>query len=125
MLCENNPQIEMSRFSTADARLSTTGEANSLPFTHADYPPLLAQIPAAPAALYVRGDTTALHRPQLALVGSRRPTAVGREIARDFARAFAAAGLGIASGAAERDALLCRGNPDSDSSSRSKRQRFA
>jgi len=33
--------------------------------------------------------------------------------------------LGIANGVAERDALLCRGNPDSDSSSRSKRQRFA
>jgi DNA processing protein len=85
----------------ADLAFATRTGTRLLPFTHADYPPLLAQIPAAPAALYVRGDTAALHRPQLALVGSRRPTAIGREIARDFARAFAAAGLGIASGLAK------------------------
>ena len=65
-----------------------------------DYPPLLREIADPPAFLYVRGDPALLSFPQLAIVGSRNPTPVGRDTARAFARALAGAGLTITSGLA-------------------------
>ncbi len=64
------------------------------------FPPLLSEIPAAPVALYVRGDATALLSAQLAVVGSRNPTSSGRRTARDFALFLARSGLTITSGLA-------------------------
>ena len=55
-----------------------------------DYPELLRQSPDAPPVLYVRGSAAALREPQLAMVGSRNPTAGGRATAREFAAAFRA-----------------------------------
>ncbi len=65
-----------------------------------EYPPLLAQISAAPAVLYVRGEAAVLRTPQLAMVGSRNPTEDGRRTARQLAADLAAAGLTITSGLA-------------------------
>jgi DNA processing protein len=64
------------------------------------YPPLLAEIPAAPVALYVRGEASVLLSAQLAVVGSRNPTPAGRRTARDFAQYLARSGLTITSGLA-------------------------
>ena len=66
-----------------------------------DFPALLQRTPAAPAALFVAGDPTMLWRPQVAVVGSRNPTAIGRENAASFAAALAAAGLTVTSGLAD------------------------
>ena len=66
----------------------------------AEYPPLLARIPDAPLVLYAEGDVTALCLPQLAIVGSRNPTALGRDTATQFALHLAQAGLAITSGLA-------------------------
>src|SRR3546814_11800892 len=63
-----------------------------------DYPALLRRIPRPPLALFVAGDPGLLWHPSVAMVGSRSPTAGGRDNARDFARAIAATGLGITSG---------------------------
>jgi DNA processing protein len=71
-----------------------------LPATSSGYPRLLRESPDAPAVLYVRGDLTVLDSPQLAMVGSRNPTAGGRSTAREFASWFARAGLTITSGLA-------------------------
>jgi DNA processing protein len=68
--------------------------------TDADYPPLLLQSGAAPAALYVQGSVEALSTAQLAMVGSRSPTPAGRATAREFAAWFAGAGLTVTSGLA-------------------------
>jgi DNA processing protein len=82
-----------------------------------DYPALLAMIEDAPLVLFVEGDVEALSRPQLAIVGSRNPTAIGRDTATQFARHLATAGLAITSGlalgidaAAHRGALAGRGS---------------
>ncbi len=64
------------------------------------YPPLLARIDGAPAALFVHGNPEVLVRPQIAIVGSRNATAGGREIAAQFASELSRAGLVIASGLA-------------------------
>jgi len=80
------------------------------------YPPLLLSIDHAPAVLFVRGDPEALTAPQLAVVGSRNPTALGERTARDFSFHFASLGLVVTSGlalgidaAGHRAALLAGG----------------
>ncbi len=65
-----------------------------------DYPPRLAQIPDPPLVLFLEGDVAALSVPQLAIVGSRNPTALGRDTAVQFARHLGRAGLGVTSGLA-------------------------
>lgn len=65
-----------------------------------DYPDLLAQIPSAPAALFVVGDPATLWQPQIAIVGSRNPTSGGVDNARDFAGEIARRGFVVTSGLA-------------------------
>ncbi len=69
-------------------------------FGSADYPPLLKSSPAPPLALFIDGDPDLLWHPAIAVVGSRSPSAGGRDNARDFAAALARAGFAIASGLA-------------------------
>ena len=64
------------------------------------YPELLRHSPGAPAVLFVKGRLPVLREPQLAMVGSRNPTAGGRATARDFAARFARVGLCLTSGMA-------------------------
>jgi DNA processing protein len=66
-----------------------------------DYPDLLKQADNPPPALFVAGDIDLLWHPQIAVVGSRHPSAGGRENARQFARAFAESGWCVTSGLAE------------------------
>jgi DNA processing protein len=72
-----------------------------VPFTDPRFPQLLRDLPNCPLALYLSGNIDALRDPQLAVVGSRNPTAQGRDTAFDFAEYFAERGLGITSGLAE------------------------
>jgi len=82
---------------------------------HADYPALLRRIAHPPLALFVDGDADLLWHPSVAVVGSRMPSAGGRDNARDFAAAFAAGGLSVCSGmaagvdAVAHEATLARG----------------
>ena len=64
------------------------------------YPPALASISNPPPVLFVAGQLSLLDAPQLAIVGSRRSGAVGRQIAKSLAGDLARAGLVITSGLA-------------------------
>lgn len=64
------------------------------------YPAALREIPDPPLALFVAGDPSVLAEPALAIVGSRNPTATGRENAEAFAAHLAGCGLVIVSGLA-------------------------
>jgi len=64
------------------------------------YPALLRDIPSPPAALYTKGDIEVLWQPQIAIVGSRNPTAGGIENTRDFAGELVRNGFAITSGMA-------------------------
>ncbi len=82
----------------------------------ADFPELLETIPDPPIVLFVRGDAQCLSKPQLAIVGSRNPTANALETAIEFARGLSRRGhtitSGLASGidgAAHRGALKAGG----------------
>lgn len=92
-------------------------QVSIIPLSSEDYPVLLKQIHRPPPLLYVRGDITQLHRPQIALVGSRKPSAGGLENAMAFGRFLAASGFTVTSGlalgidgAAHRGALKAGGN---------------
>ena len=65
-----------------------------------DYPKLLRLISDAPPVLYVRGQLLASDNLSLAVVGSRRCSAYGREQADRFAAGAAQAGLCVISGGA-------------------------
>lgn len=64
------------------------------------YPLQLKHITHPPPILYVIGKVDVLSKPQLAIVGSRNPTATGRETATQFAYALAKIGIVITSGLA-------------------------
>ncbi len=70
----------------------------------ARFPRRLTEGPDAVAALWLRGDPTRLcvlaDEPCVALVGARRPTAYGVEIARSLGRDLALAGVPVVSGMA-------------------------
>jgi DNA processing protein len=81
-----------------------------LPFADPRFPRSLRALPRCPVALYVCGNVGALADPQLAVVGSRNPTAQGSDTAFEFAEYLAERGLGITSGLAEGiDASAHRG----------------
>lgn len=65
-----------------------------------DYPKQLRQIDDPPPFLFVRGDRACLMQPQIAIVGSRKPTPSGAQIARQFAASLADQGLWVTSGLA-------------------------
>jgi DNA processing protein len=65
-----------------------------------DYPPQLREIPTPPVALFVLGNPDVLWLPQVAIVGSRKPTQGGLANARSFAHTLASSGLSITSGLA-------------------------
>lgn len=66
----------------------------------ARYPTLLHEIKNPPLMLFVAGDPELLASPQLAIVGSRKPTPVGKATAFAFAKELAALGFTITSGLA-------------------------
>jgi DNA processing protein len=64
------------------------------------YPPLLKEIADPPPVLYIDGDLQTLQLPQLAIVGSRNPSAQGKINASMFSSDLAKRGLAITSGMA-------------------------
>ena len=74
------------------------------------YPHLLREIYDPPPLLYVRGNTELLNRHGISMVGARRPTPYGNQMAERLGRDLAARGLVIVSGLARGiDACAHRG----------------
>ena len=74
------------------------------------YPHLLREIYDPPPLLYVRGNTELLNRHSISMVGARRPTPYGNQMAERLGRELAARGLVIVSGLARGiDACAHRG----------------
>ncbi|MGV6808919.1 MAG: DNA-processing protein DprA [bacterium] len=67
---------------------------------HPDYPQHLLCTDTPPPVLFVNGQISCLNDPQLAIVGSRTPTAQGKQHAYEFAYHLAQMGLCITSGLA-------------------------
>jgi DNA processing protein len=76
----------------------------------ADYPSLLREIFDPPAILYIRGKRWDSALPQVAIVGTRRPTGYGINCAERFAEDLATRGMAVTSGLARGiDAAAHRG----------------
>ncbi len=110
------PPAEVEAGIAADLRWLDGARRTLLTPDSPDYPCLLARIASPPPALFVEGMAAALALPQLAIVGSRSPTAIGRETATRFAAHLSRSGFAITSGlalgidaAAHRGALDARG----------------
>jgi len=65
-----------------------------------DYPEYLSNIYAPPIALYIKGNIQNISKPAVAIVGSRKPTAYGRSMARKISSGLASRGLAVVSGLA-------------------------
>ncbi|MBO7683099.1 MAG: DNA-processing protein DprA, partial [Kiritimatiellae bacterium] len=66
----------------------------------AGYPKRLLSAPGRPLALYVKGSVEALSKPAVAIVGTRRATSYGRDVAGSLAFGLAKAGWCVVSGLA-------------------------
>ena len=74
------------------------------------YPQSLLQIYDPPVMLYLRGDAEILNSPSLSIVGTRRPTVYGTQLAERMGRDLASRGLTIVSGLARGiDAIAHQG----------------
>jgi len=83
-----------------DLEWSLSEQNHILPLNNIHYPHLLKECGDASAVLYVMGNIEALSEPQIAMVGSRNPSAGGKQTAIEFARHLSAAGLVVTSGLA-------------------------
>jgi DNA processing protein len=83
------------RAAIAQARLAAVCRCS------AAYPPLLRELPDPPAVLHVAGELRAVHATDaVAIVGARRATEYGLEVARALGRSLAVAGVPVVSGLA-------------------------
>ena len=66
-----------------------------------DYPESLKQLTDPPLGLYIKGNIKALSSIQIAIVGSRRQTPMGKKIAGQFSQDLCRSGITITSGLAK------------------------
>ena len=86
-----------------------------LNWTEPEYPQSLLQIYDPPVLLYVRGDPQVLSLHSISIIGTRRPTLYGTQMARRLGRELAARGLVIVSGMARGiDAIGHQGSMDAN-----------
>ncbi|MFV9506997.1 MAG: DNA-processing protein DprA [Oscillochloridaceae bacterium umkhey_bin13] len=83
---------ELARVAAADVTLLTLEDAN--------YPALLREAPGAPPLIYLRGSLPPAEDWTVAVVGTRVPTAYGREATYQLASDLARAGVCVVSGLA-------------------------
>jgi DNA processing protein len=89
---------ELAREAAADAKAAVICRHDR------HYPERLHQLGDAPAVLWIRGGldglTSLISNAAVAIVGSRRPSAYGLEVAEELARGLSAAGVTVVSGLA-------------------------
>jgi len=71
-----------------------------LTFTDERYPEKLRHIYDPPIMLWGKGDIQALSKPGIAVIGTRKPTLYGKEMAELFSKALISKGLSVISGLA-------------------------
>ncbi len=95
--------VEKARSSfDGDAELSRLEKcgARALTWLDSDFPPVLRDIPQSPPVLFIRGKKDPCFDLAVAVVGTRRVTPYGRQVAEHFCEALAGAGVAIISGLA-------------------------
>jgi DNA processing protein len=104
-LAQADPDRIRGRVAEAGARFAAPGDA--------DYWPAFFRLADPPVGVFIRGRTLGPGDERVAIVGSRHPTATGREVAADLARGLASAGMiTVSGGAFGIDAAAHRGALD-------------
>jgi DNA processing protein len=83
-----------------ELKKATAEQASIISYACPEYPERLREIFDPPPVLWVRGDTSLLSKPSIAIVGTRHPTPYGSGISEMLARELAARKLLIVSGMA-------------------------
>lgn len=73
--------------------------ARTIRFSDVEYPPLLKEIADPPSRLFIKGGALG-PSPFIAVVGTRRPTMYGLDVARSISAGLARAGITVVSGLA-------------------------
>jgi DNA processing protein len=95
--------IKKTAFPRAEKELAAVRKiagCSLLNWTEPEYPQTLLQIYDPPVFLYVRGDPQVLNLPSIGIVGTRKPTLYGTQMAQRLGRELAARGLVVVSGMA-------------------------
>jgi DNA processing protein len=82
------------------ATIRTIENVRLLNWTDPEYPRMLREIYDPPTLLYVRGNVEVLSQPAVSIVGTRKPTLYGTQMAERLGRELAARGVTIVSGMA-------------------------
>ena len=101
-MISSNPELPevIERLEYTHSWLESSEAHHVIHFDSPDYPARLKELSDAPPLLYVIGQPKLLNEPQLAVVGSRRPTPQGRRLAYDLSLELGKSGLVITSGMA-------------------------
>src|SRR5262249_17466297 len=92
------------------AYLRKAPDVRLLHWSEPEYPQNLLQIYDPPVLLYARGDVQILNAPSIGMVGTRKPTLYGTQMAERLGRDLAAKGIVIVSGMARGiDAIAHQG----------------
>lgn len=81
------------------AKLGKSG-AKILTYEDAAYPKMLKEIPGPPAVLYLKGEFAPADEMAVAVVGTRKFSPYGRQVAEDLSRDLVRAGITVVSGLA-------------------------
>lgn len=84
----------------ADLEAADALDARFVAWCEDDYPALLSHIDDAPPLICVKGNTAVLQHPQVAVVGARNASALGRKLTRRLAGGLGEAGFCVVSGLA-------------------------
>jgi len=87
-----NPYIEINKAESLGAKIVT--------FCDPDYPDMLKNIYDPPPVLYIKGDLSALNYQAVALVGTRKATYYGKNVAMKLAKGLAENNVNVVSGMA-------------------------
>ena len=87
-----DPDATAARLVPAGARFVTPADA--------EYDDRLNDLRDPPAGIFLRGRPLTEHRARVAIVGSRKCSSLGRDVAQELGRAVVAGGLAVVSGAA-------------------------
>ncbi|WP_417582218.1 DNA-processing protein DprA [Nitrincola sp.] len=98
---KSNSVEKLYRYADQLLQVAESLELQVIGFDGPDYPPLLRQIDDPPPVLWLRGDVKLLFCPQLAIVGSRKPSRSGLQSALQLSASLASAGFVITSGLAQ------------------------
>lgn len=75
-------------------------EIKTIDIKSVDYPSLLKEAACPPKKLFVRGDLPKSNRTKIAIVGTRKASSMGKQIAQNISRELSASGIIIVSGLA-------------------------